>query len=263
MAEEIQSQGGEQDESAGPSERPGPDTWAAVQILGAPPSLVTRGIVYLTLLAVVTAVVYAAATRLDVTVRCPAVIQAGQVSRVLASEAGVVDRVMASPGQHVRKGEALLLLRPAAGAAGTDPAPLAADADGVVLELAVADRGVAVARGDLLCTLHPDDAGLKVELKLPNKDVGRVEPGMPVSLRLDAYPVAEFGVVRAEVARIAPVAREDPQLGWVYPVSARLPRAWVEAHGKRFQVRPGMTATAEIVVGRRSMLSSLIGSGGD
>lgn len=262
MADENQSQDGEQ-EGAAAGERPGPDSWAAAQILEAAPSWATRGVVYLALIIVGTGLAYAGLTRLEVTVRCPAVVQAGQVSRFSAPEAGVTDRVLVGPGQHVRKGEALLLLRPAAWVEGTEPTRLVADADGVVLELAVADRGVAVGKGDLLGTLHPDDAGLKVELKLPNKDAGRVQPGMPIALRMEAYPVAEFGVVRAEVVRIAPVAREDPQLGWIYPVTARLPRDWVEAHGKRFPVRPGMAATAEIVVGRRSMLSSLMGSGGD
>jgi multidrug efflux pump subunit AcrA (membrane-fusion protein) len=263
MAEENQTQGGEQDQAAEPSGRPGPDTWAAVQLLEAAPSLVTRGLVYLSLVVLATAVVYAAVTQLEVVVRCPAVIQASQVSRVSAAEAGVVERVVAGPGQHVRKGEPVLLLRPAGWVEGAEPTAVAADADGVVLELPAADRGVAVGKGDLLWTLHPDGAGLRVELKLPNRDVGRVQPGMPISLRVDAYPVAEFGVVRTEVGVIAPAAREDPQLGWVYPVSAKLPQAWIEAHGKRFQVRPGMTATAEIVVGRRSMLSSLVGSTGD
>jgi multidrug efflux pump subunit AcrA (membrane-fusion protein) len=262
MVDQNQAQDGEQDGGTA-SERPGPDTWAATQILEAAPSLATRGVVYLSLIVLATAVVYAALTRLDVVVQCPAVIQAGQVSRVSAAEAGVVDRVVAGPGQHVRKGEPVLLLRPASWVEGAQPTQVTAEADGVVLEVPAGEPGAAVGKGDLLCTVHPDEAGLKVELKLPNKEVGRIQPGMPVALRVDAFPVAEFGVVATRIAAVAPAAREDAQLGWIYPASARLPHAWVEAHGKRFLIRPGMTATAEIVVGRRSMLSSLIGSTGD
>ncbi|HET6439595.1 MAG TPA: HlyD family efflux transporter periplasmic adaptor subunit [Anaeromyxobacter sp.] len=252
-----------QDEAVGPAERPGPDTWGAEQILEAMPSLVTRGIVYVSVLLLGTAVAYASFTQLDITVACPAVVQPGQVNRLAAPEGGVVERVMVGPGQHVGKGEPLLLIRPAAWVEGTPATPLTADADGVVLELPVGDRGVSVAKGDLLCTLYPDEVGLRVELKLPNKEVGRVQAGMPVSLRLDAYPVAEFGVVGSEVVRVSAVARADSQLGWVYPVIVALPRPWVEAHGKRLPLRPGMTATAEIVVGRSSMLRALLGSMGD
>ncbi len=266
MAEETHIQEGregEPDEVAAPSAPAGPDTWAATQILEAAPSLVTRGVVYLALVVLATAAAYAAVTPLDVVVRCPAVIQAGQVSRVSAPEAGVVDRVLAGPGQHVRRGEPVLLLRPAGWVEGTEPTPVVANAAGVVLELGAGERGAAVGKGDLLCTLHPDDTGLKVELKLPNREVGRVQPGVEVTLRVDAFPAAEFGVVHARLAAIAPAAREDPGMGWIYPAWAPLSSAWVEAHGRRFLVRPGMTATAEVVVGRRSMLGSLFGSGGD
>lgn len=180
---ELQGQRVEEDRPVPPAERPGPDTWAASQLLEAVPSLVTRGIVYLTVAVLVVGVAWAAVIPLDTVVRCPAVIQG-------------------------------------------------------------------------------DEAGLVAELKLPSREVGRVEPGVALSLQVDAYPAVQFGVVRTEVALVAPAAHEDPQLGWVYPVTARVPRAWLEAHGRRFPLRPGMTATAEIVVGRRTLLGSILGGGG-
>lgn len=265
MAEQSQDQVGEQGGTAvtvvpGPPE---PESYATGQILEGMPSLVARGLIYLTLLIVAVGLIYASLTRLDVIVRCPAVVQPGQVSRLTAPWASVVNRVLVSPGQHVRKGEPLLLLRPADGEDAAEARPLAADADGVVMELPAGDSGTVVGRGDVLCTLHPDDSGLKVNMKLSNKDVALVEAGMPMSLRLDAYPVADFGVVPAQVSAIGPVAHEDPQLGYVYPVSAELSRGWVETRGKRFPIRPGMTATAEIVVDRKSMLTTLVGGLGD
>jgi multidrug efflux pump subunit AcrA (membrane-fusion protein) len=264
MAEQSQHQDGEQGEvQTVVPERQAPESYATAQILEAMPSLVARAVIYLSLLVLAVGIVYAGLTQLDVVVRCPAVIQPGQVSRLTASRGSVVDRVLVGPGQHVRKGEPLLLLRPPEGEGSAEAWPLEADVDGMVMELPAGDRGAAVGRGDVLCTLHPDAAGLKASMKLSNRDVGRVEAGMPLSLRLDAYPVADFGVVRARVGAVGPIAREDPQLGYVYPVSAELSQGWVEAHGKRFQLRPGMTATAEIVVGQKSMLTTLVGGLGD
>ena len=264
MAEATQSPGpGAEQAEAAAAERPGPDSYAAVQLLETLPSWVGRGAIYLTVLLLAAGVAFAAVARLDVTVSCPAVIQAGQVSRLGAPGAGLVDRVLVSPGQHVHRGDPLLLFLPASAGEGDAPLPVPASADGVVLELPAGDAGAPVARGDLLCTLHPDDAGLKVELKLPNRAIGRVQPGMPVALHLDAYPSAEFGPVRTAVGAVGAVAREDPRLGWIYPVTAGLPQPWLEARGKRFELHPGMTGTAEIVVGRRSMLSGLVGGRGD
>ena len=227
--------------------------YASIQILEGMPNLAARGLVYLTLLLLAAGVVYAALTPLNVTIRCQGVVQPQQVRLILAPQAGIVGDVLVIPGQAVKKGQPLLQIM-AAGAAGV----VAADVDGIVLELPARDRGVAVRASDLLCVLQPENTGLKVELKVPNKDAGQLADGMPVTLRLDAFPVAEYGVVAARIGEISPTAREDTQLGYVYAVAAALPQEFVSAHGKRFAIRPGMVATGEIVVARRSMLSAMV-----
>jgi len=254
MSENAAAEGSPQaDTVAVPPEERLSDNYASIQILEGMPNLAARGLVYLTLLLLAAGVLYAALTPLDVTIRCQGVVQPQQVRRILAPQAGIVGDVLATPGQAVKKGQPLLQIN-APGMAGV----VVADADGIVLELPARDRGVAVRESDLLCVLQPENAGLKVELKVPNKDAGQLSGGMPLTVRLDAFPVAEYGVVAARIGEISPTAREDAQLGYVYTVSAALPQEFVSAHGKRFAIRPGMVVTGEIVVARRSMLSAMV-----
>jgi multidrug efflux pump subunit AcrA (membrane-fusion protein) len=234
-------------------------SYLSIQTLESMPSIVSRGLIYLTLLIIVAGLIYASIARFDVTVHCPAVVQPAQVSRVFAPQSGVVRQAMISPGQTVRMGQPLMILQTtgdsnrAAGAV-----TISAGIDGTVLEMPFRDQGQAIKEGDMLCTLLPELVDLRVDMKILNKDAGLVLTGMPVWLSLDAFPAADFGVVQAQISEISAVASEDSQSGSVYHVSAMLPNKSIEAHGKRFQIRPGMTGIAEIVVSQRSMLSALV-----
>ncbi len=234
------------------------DNYVSVQILQGIPNVLASGLIYISLMIFVVGLIYASVTRIDVTVRCPGVIQPEQVRRVYAHEPGSVNQVLAAPGQLMRKGQSLMVLHRNADGDRSSVQPILADADGMVLEMPFRDCGQPVQEGDLLFTLQPEGTRLKVDLQVPNKDAGLIATGMSVGLALDAFPVADFGVVRAHVSNVSPMARKDPQSGYVYPVSALLVQAFVEAHGTRFPIRPGMVATAEIVVAQRRMLSALI-----
>jgi multidrug efflux pump subunit AcrA (membrane-fusion protein) len=236
------------------------DNYLSVQVLEGMPNLLARGVIYASLLLFLVGLAYASVVRMHLTVRCPGVVQPEHVRRLFAHQSGIVEEVSCSPGQFVRKGQELARLDLPGGADRTDGGreSIVADADGRVLELSFRHPGQVVREGDLLCTLQPDDSGLKVEMRVPNKDVGRIAAGMPVLLKLDAFPAADFGVVRTRVSEIGPTARSEAQESF-YEVSAVLPQGYVEKRGTRVPIRPGMTATAEIVVAERSLLSAMVG----
>jgi multidrug efflux pump subunit AcrA (membrane-fusion protein) len=238
-------------------ERSSSYSYLSEQILDGMPSLVSRGLIYLSLLVCIAGLTFASFTKLDVTVQCPAVVQPGQVKRAYAGQPAFVSQVMVIPGESVQKGQALLILRKSAEATAAELV-VSAEIDGSVMDLPFRYRGQVVKEGDLLCTLQPGLAGLKVDMKVFNKDAGQIVPGMPVWLKLDSFPVAEFGAVKVQVSGIDPMPHEDSQSGYVYTASADLQQSYLEAHGRKYPIRPGMTATAEIVVSQRSMLLALV-----
>ena len=98
---------------------------------------------------------------------------------------------------------------------------------------------------------------LEAEVKVLNKDIGLIEPGLPAKLKIDAYPFQQYGVVPAQITAIAAKASgEDPHS--FYQVTLAPASATVQAHGKPVALRDGLSLTAEIVTDRKSLLSILL-----
>lgn len=134
---------------------------------------------------------------------------------------------------------------------------LLAPVDGTVQQLAVHTIGgvaepvkplmVVVPRGELM-----------VEAKVLNKDAGFVRAGQSVAVKLDAFPFTQFGTVAGTIEGISSDAIEDKRLGSVYAARIRLATEDISAEGGRKALVSGMTVTADIRTGRRSILSFLL-----
>ena len=75
----------------------------------------------------------------------------------------------------------------------------------------LAAPGQSVAAGQTLATLLPAGAALEAELWVPTRSAGFVRAGMPVWLRVDAFPYSRYGQLPAhvrEVSRSAVAARD-------------------------------------------------------
>lgn len=137
----------------------------------------------------------------------------------------------------------ILIVAPVAGRVGT---------------VKVLRRGEAVERGQTLMTLLPDGP-LVVEIRVPNKDVGLVKVGQPVKLKLDAFPFAEYGSVRGELINVPPDAEAvDTPADSFYRATARLDQQAVRKNGAAVALLSGMTATAEVITDRKTVLELLL-----
>ncbi len=110
--------------------------------------------------------------------------------------------------------------------------------DGVVLSRNV-EPGQTVAatfQAPVLFTIAEDLAQMELEVAIDEADVGQVAPGQPVTFTVDAWPGR---VWEGEVARVGLGAQEvDGVVS--YP-------ALIAVRNDDLRLRPGMTATAEIV----------------
>jgi membrane fusion protein (multidrug efflux system) len=69
--------------------------------------------------------------------------------------------------------------------------------------------GAYVAAGDKLCAIVPGGDGHRVVAEFePAKAMGRIRPGQPARLRLDGYPWAQYGLVKARVSSVASEVRD-------------------------------------------------------
>ena len=139
---------------------------------------------------------------------------------------------------------------------------LQAPIDAVVLEIAKLSPGSVVREAETFFTLVPLNAELEAEVQIDSVDVGYIKLGHPVNVKLDAYPFQKHGVLDAKVRTISGDAfRRDPSarggadayyLSRITLTSTQLKNMLDSA-----RLMPGMTLSAEIVVGQRSVLSYL------
>jgi HlyD family secretion protein len=140
---------------------------------------------------------------------------------------------------------------------------LLSPADAVVLEMAKLSQGSVIAAAEKLFTLVPLAAALEAEVQIDSLDVGYVKVGDEAHLKLDAYPFQRHGTLPGQVRTISEDAfRRDNSSGSgldVYYLS-RISFGDARLKNMKDQARllPGMTVGAEIVVGKRSVISYLL-----
>jgi membrane fusion protein len=130
--------------------------------------------------------------------------------------------------------------------------------------------GQAVTAGQTLATLLPAGSSLEAELYVPTRAAGHLRPGMPVRLRVDAFPYARYGQITGhvrEVARSAVTANEadtgalDPLRAQVGGAGVYRVRVALDAPGAddatlawRPLLRSGMHVQASLVGEKRTLL---------
>ncbi|MBR0652498.1 HlyD family type I secretion periplasmic adaptor subunit [Roseomonas terrae] len=139
---------------------------------------------------------------------------------------------------------------------------LTAPADGTVLEVARRSAGSVLREAEPLVTLVPAGAPLIAEVVLRSADIGQARAGDPVVVKVDAFPFQRHGALAGTLRAVA--QDSQPQRAEGEPPGPHH-RAQVVIDGGALRnlpadarPLPGMTATAEIHVGSRSVLAYLL-----
>ncbi|QRM20436.1 HlyD family type I secretion periplasmic adaptor subunit [Dechloromonas sp. TW-R-39-2] len=136
-------------------------------------------------------------------------------------------------------------------------------ADAVVLEIAKLSTGSVARAAEPMFTLVPIGGDLEAEVKIDSADIGYIKVGDAAHVKLDAYPFQRHGGLEGALSTISEDAfrREaDPSSGMeaFYTSRVRLSQTRLRKMPEQARLLPGMTLTAEIVVGKRSIISYLI-----
>lgn len=139
---------------------------------------------------------------------------------------------------------------------------LAAPEDSVVLDIIKLSPGSIVREAETFFTLVPLNAVLEAEVRIDSMDVGYIKTGHPVHLKIDTFPFQKHGTLDGKIRTVSQDAfrREgsNPNGAVVY-YATRITLDNTNLKNMRDGARllPGMTLTAEIVVGERSVMSYL------
>lgn len=139
---------------------------------------------------------------------------------------------------------------------------LIAPVDAVVLDIAKLSPGSIVKEAETFFTLVPLNVVLEAEVNIDSVDVGYIKLDHPVHLKLDAYPFQKHGTLDAKVRTISEDAFRRDQSAKTgadayYLSRMTLSKTTLKNMIESSRLLPGMTLTAEIVVGQRSVISYL------
>ena len=128
--------------------------------------------------------------------------------------------------------------------------------DGIVRNVRITTRGGVARAGEEIMQIVPIDDDLVIEAKVKPADIAFVKPGLPATIKMDAYDYTIYGSLEGTVTYIsADTLNEenrnsnDPPF---YRVKVKASGSAQHA-GKHIEVQPGMTASVEIKTGRNTV----------
>jgi hemolysin D len=157
---------------------------------------------------------------------------------------------------------------------------LRAPVSGLVQKVEVTTVGQVVTPAQSLVTIVPDGTPLIVEATVSNEDIGYINVGQPVEVKVDTFPFQKYGSLHGTLLSISPDAEEktaaskdtdtrsgagssgDPSrataenanAGYVYKVRIRTDRSQFAVNGASRPIQAGMTVQADITTDRRRVI---------
>jgi hemolysin D len=137
---------------------------------------------------------------------------------------------------------------------------------GIVKELATTTLGAVIQPGTVLMSLVPDKEPLVAEVAIQNQDIGFVQVGQPVRIKVAAYQFQKYGMLEGKVRTVSADANQPNSTQGNGPAPSspmfkaliELDRQQIEVNGLDLPTLAGMQVSAEIVQGERTVLEYLL-----
>lgn len=135
-------------------------------------------------------------------------------------------------------------------------AEVRAPAAGYVNRVMFNTLGGVVKPGDPVLEITPSDGPIAVETRVRPDDRASLRPGLPARVMIGAYDYTVYGALDGKVLEVSADTLPDENGQRYYRVVVQTFPAKGSLAGK--VILPGMTASADVVVGQRSVLSYLL-----
>ncbi|HLO84854.1 MAG TPA: HlyD family efflux transporter periplasmic adaptor subunit [Nostocaceae cyanobacterium] len=133
--------------------------------------------------------------------------------------------------------------------------------DGTIFELPIKKPGAVVQQGQTLAQIAPKNASLILKARMPSQNSGFIKVGMPVKIKLDAYPFQEYGIMQGRVTWISPdskIQENGLNRTETYELDIALDQPYIQSGNKRILLTPGQTATAEVIIRQRRIIDFML-----
>jgi len=138
-----------------------------------------------------------------------------------------------------------------------------APTDAVVLEMAKLSQGSIIREAESFFTLVPISDTLQAEVQIDSADIGLLHTGDSGGIKIDAFPFQKYGTLQGKLSQISQDSfRRDANAGpsgeSYYTAKLQLSKQTLANMPPHAKLLPGMSLSAEIVVGKRTIMSYLI-----
>ena len=135
---------------------------------------------------------------------------------------------------------------------------LYANTDGIIYNLSNNVEGKVIQSGDIIMEVIPFGTTLEVEAKVLNRDIGFVQMGQTVKVKLDSFKFTKYGYIEGKITNIEQASIKDEQLGEVYLINVALKDKSIKVENKNIELIPGMTCTVDIKTSKRKLIEYII-----
>ena len=129
---------------------------------------------------------------------------------------------------------------------------------GTIKEIKQNTLGGVIRPGEDIIEIVPLDDTLLIEAQIRPSDIAFLRPGQDSMIKIAAYDFSIYGGLKASVEHISADTIKDEQGENFYRVYLRTAQNSLVYHGDELPIIPGMTATIEILTGKKSVLDYIM-----
>jgi len=136
-----------------------------------------------------------------------------------------------------------------------------AKSNGTIFNLPVDKVGDVVQQGEMVVEIAPKNSFLLLRAEMATGESGSLKEGMAVKIKFDAYPFQDYGIIEAILTKISPTSEiQETNQGIVatYELEIELEQACIQTKSECIVLRPGDTATAEVIVRQRRVIDFIL-----
>ena len=130
--------------------------------------------------------------------------------------------------------------------------------EGIVQKLYVHTVGGVIKPGADIIEVVPSGQKLLVEIKIKPSDIAFIFIEQKAIVKFSAYDFAIYGGLDGEVVQISPDTQKDEKDNTYYTVKIKTDKNNLERDGKSLKIIPGMTVSADIITGKKSVLDYIL-----
>lgn len=129
---------------------------------------------------------------------------------------------------------------------------------GTIKQIIVNTVGGVIRSGEPILEVVPLDDALLVEVQIRPADIAFLYPGQPAKIKLTAYDFSIYGGLDGYVEQISADTIINERQESFYRVKLRTKNTTLTYRGSNLPIIPGMTASVDILTGKKSVLSYLL-----